>query len=122
MGHRPVFSAGPQGAIKSAVGCGCVLNALLFSRTNEDRGRKSHFVAHKSLRGPPPSDDRHVVCPPRAGPHKSRGSRPWPTFVYALIRPCVQYDLLSSADPLNRKIVSILNIRTGAYAVILPAL
>jgi hypothetical protein len=42
---RPAFNAG-HGALKNVVGCGCVLYALLFIRTHDDKERKAQLMLH----------------------------------------------------------------------------
>jgi hypothetical protein len=66
-GYRPVFSVGSEDT-ENFMGFGCVLDALSFIRSNEDREMKTHyFVAPKSVRGPAPSQARQVACLSQAG-------------------------------------------------------
>jgi hypothetical protein len=61
---------GWAGALRNVVKCGCLLDALLFIKINEDRGQKNHcFVALKSLKGPTLSHTRQVAHPPLARPY-----------------------------------------------------
>jgi hypothetical protein len=57
----------------NVVGCGSVLDALLFTSTTEGKELETYcFVASKSLWTPPPSNARQVAYSSHVDP------RPWP--------------------------------------------
>jgi hypothetical protein len=66
---------GPN-ALENVMGSGCMLDALLFIRTNKDSERRTFFFFFFT---PAHSNAIQVAVPPRTGPHKPLGPMPWLT-------------------------------------------
>jgi hypothetical protein len=66
---RPVFSAALR-ALKNVVGCGCLLDGLLFFGTHDDRERKAQLVLYLEVSGAfhPVVLDKLRAAPQAVGP------------------------------------------------------